>query len=79
MPDPVPPRDPAVAELLVEMRFLRRDVELLSTKLTETEKKVSEMQALVSKYRGGLAVILGAGALIGWVLNTMSSGAKLWH
>lgn len=69
----------SIEALVVEIRYLRRDVEALTTKLEATEKKVSEMQALVSKYRGGLAVILGAGGFIGWLLSNLSTGVKLWH
>lgn len=78
MSDEPYPRDPNVAALLVEVRYLRESIKDLKDKIDSTDKKVSDMQILVNKYRGGLAVILGAGALLGWVLSNLSAGAKLW-
>lgn len=83
------PISPSMAAFLVEIRYLREgmaelkrdraeDKKDLLEKIEETNKKVSEMQVLVNKYRGGLAVILGAGALVGWIISNVSSGIKLW-
>lgn len=79
----------SMAAFLVEIRYLRegmselklargKDRDDLLEKIEETNKKVSEMQVLVNKYRGGLAVILGAGALVGWIFSNLSAGMKLW-
>lgn len=78
MSDTAAPRDAAVTELLVEVRYLRRDIEGLQKKIEATDTELEKLQGLVNKYRGGVAVILGAGALMGWLVSTLSSGLKLW-
>lgn len=75
--------DPAVAALMVEIKYLREAVQKMETKM-DTElgvlkASVSEINAIVTKVRGGYFTLALIGGMLVWFLGAWDKLAKLWN
>ena len=60
----------------VRLRVLEDKLGRLQTQVDEIQKTQKEAVVLVNRYVGGLAFIIGAGVLVGWIA-TMSSSSLI--
>ncbi len=60
-----------VLGLQVEIHGLRRDVESQKREVGELRKDLRDMRDIANRWRGGLAVIVSTGAVIGWLLTQL--------
>ena len=60
-----------VIGLQIEIQGLRREIEGHKREIADLRKDMRDMRDMANRWRGGVAVIIGLGALLGWFLTQM--------
>ena len=60
-----------VIGLQAELASLRREVEHHKRELGDLRRDMRDMRDIANRWRGGVAVIVGLGALCGWLLTQL--------
>lgn len=71
--------DPAVAALVVEVRYLRESMSKMESEIASVKSSVSEINTIVTKVRGGYFTLAVIGGMLVWFLNGWDKLAKLWN
>ena len=76
-------RDDGAARLIVglqlEMRGLRHEVEDHKREIDELRRDMRDVRDIANRWRGGFAVVVGAGALLGWLLTQVDKIRSWLH
>jgi hypothetical protein len=58
-----------VISLQIEIQGLRREIEGHKREITDLRKDMRDVRDIANRWRGGVAVIVGIGALLGWLIT----------
>ena len=65
-------------QVTFELQATKNELAQTKVELTTAKTEIEALKTMLSRYRGGVAAILGLGGLAGYCLSTLTGLSKFW-